>query len=196
MRAILVGVAAVAVMAGVANQVLAGGNVADEPRAGDEVRASAAAEPVEEPMSDAGIHETPPFEGVVSEETHSAGEELGMGVGATVFSLLYSPIRLAVGIVGAELGGIAGWSAGGDMRTARALWRPTVEGDYYITPDHFDGEKQFRFSNVEPVVRETNSLRGRDAVASDSARGASAVSNARCASSDDYLQAAPASEQP
>jgi len=185
MRAILVGVGAVAVMVGMTGPVLAGGNVADEPRGGDTVAVQAA--PSGQPVCDTGIHETPPFEGIVEERSHTAGEELGMGVGATLFSLLYSPIRLAVGVVGAELGGVMGWSTGGDERTARSLWRPTVEGDYYITPDHFDGERQFRFSNVDPVVYETNTLRGRDAVTSISAR---------CPGADDYVETDPASQRP
>jgi hypothetical protein len=103
---------------------------------------------------------------------------------------------MVVGIAGAELGGIAGWSTGGDVRTARSVWRPTVEGNYYITPDHFDGERQFRFSNLEPVIRETNSAIGRDTIATGCDGRACDGTGARSSVHDDYLHPAPAPAQP
>ena len=110
------------------------------------------------------IHESPPFGEVVVEEYHSAGAELGMGVASTVLSIFYTPVRLAVGVVGAGLGGVEGWLTGGDIRTARSMWRPTVEGDYFIRPDHLDRTERYEFGNVRPVVRERYTLRGRQPV--------------------------------
>jgi hypothetical protein len=110
------------------------------------------------------VHQTPPFREVVVEDYHSAGSEWGMGVASTVLSIFYTPVRLSVGVVGAALGGFEGWITGGDLRTARSMWRPTVEGDYFIRPDHLDRTEHYEFSNVRPVVREHYTIRGREPI--------------------------------
>jgi hypothetical protein len=73
-------------------------------------------------------------------------------------------VRLVVGVVGAGLGGVEGFLTGGDIRTAKSMWRPTVEGDYFIRPDHLDRTERYEFGNVRPVVRERYTLRGRDPI--------------------------------
>ena len=113
------------------------------------------------------VHQTPPFREVVVEDYHSAGSEFGMGVASTVLSIFYTPVRLGVGVVGAALGGFEGWITGGDIRTARSMWRPTVEGDYFIRPDHLDRTEHYEFSNVRPVVREHYTIRGREPIVLD-----------------------------
>lgn len=110
------------------------------------------------------VHQRAPFRDVVVEESHSAGAEWGMGVASTVLSVFYTPVRLVVGVVGAGLGGVEGWLTGGDVRTARSMWRPTVEGAYYIRPDHLDRTERYQFGNFDPVVRERHTLRGSEVV--------------------------------
>ncbi|MCC6848278.1 MAG: hypothetical protein IT294_07225 [Deltaproteobacteria bacterium] len=110
------------------------------------------------------VHQRAPFGDVVVEESHSAGAEWGMGVASTVLSVFYAPVRLVVGVVGAGLGGVEGWLTGGDLRTARSMWRPTVEGAYYIRPDHLDRTERYQFGNFDPIVREQHTLRGREVV--------------------------------
>jgi hypothetical protein len=56
-------------------------------------------------------------------------------------------------VVGAALGGFSGWTTGGDGRTARGIWRPTVEGHYFIRPDHLDRTERFRFNGATPPGR-------------------------------------------
>jgi hypothetical protein len=162
MRSILVGV--VVAMVAVGGPAYGGGVVDDS-----DLRPAPAveAEPVEsgrvvEERSE--VHLSPPFREVVVEDYHSAGAEWGMGVASTVLSVFYTPVRLAVGIVGAGLGGVEGWLTGGDLRTARSMWRPTVEGDYFIRPDHLDRTERYEFSNVKPVARERYTIRGREPV--------------------------------
>jgi hypothetical protein len=160
MRSILVGVVVAVVAVG---SPAFGGGIVDEP---DRRPAPAVEVPPVEPapivQERAVVNETPPFRDVVVEDYHSAGAEWGMGVAATVLSIFYTPVRLTVGIVGAGLGGVEGWLTGGDLRTARSMWRPTVEGDYFIRPDHFDRTEHYEFSNVQPVVRERYTIRGRE----------------------------------
>ncbi len=91
---------------------------------------------------------------VIVEREHGAGAEFGLAVASSVLSVLYTPFRFVYGVVGAELGGVGGWTTGGDMRTAKGIWRPTTEGHYFMRPDYLDGTERFRFSGAVPAVRE------------------------------------------
>jgi hypothetical protein len=73
----------------------------------------------------------------------SMGGELAKGVASPVLSLVYFPVKLAAGITGGILGGISGWATGGNERAAEGVWRPTVGGSYFITPEVLDGKKPF-----------------------------------------------------
>lgn len=160
MRSILVGVVVAVVAVG---GPAYGGDVVDDM----ERRPEAAVDVIEtapEAEERMVIHQSPPFRDVVVEEYHSAGAEMGMGVASTILSVFYTPVRLTVGVVGAGLGGVEGWLTGGDLRTARSMWRPTVEGDYFIRPDHLDKTERYEWSNVRPLVRERYTMRGREPV--------------------------------
>jgi hypothetical protein len=90
---------------------------------------------------------------VVAEHHHGAGAEFGLGIASSVLGVLYHPIRMVYGIVGAELGGIAGFTTGGDMRAAKDVWHVTTEGHYFMRPDYLDGTERFRFEGAEPAGR-------------------------------------------
>ena len=161
MRSVLVGMVALVVAAG---SPAFGGSIDDhEPRPAPATERQVV-EPAPVRHEQAVVHQRAPFRDVVLEERHSAGAEWGMGVASTVLSIFYTPVRLVVGVVGAGLGGVEGWVTGGDLRTARSMWRPTVEGDYFIRPDHLDRTERYEFGNFRPVVRERYTLHGREAV--------------------------------
>jgi hypothetical protein len=71
------------------------------------------------------------------------GSEFAKGVLSPVLSIPYFPVKLAVGIVGAVLGGVSGWATGGSERAAQGIWRPMVGGTYFITPQIIEGERPF-----------------------------------------------------
>ena len=73
----------------------------------------------------------------------TTGGELAKGAAAPVLNIVYFPVKLVVGITGALLGGISGWATGGNERAAESIWRPTVGGSYFITPETLDGTKPF-----------------------------------------------------
>jgi len=73
----------------------------------------------------------------------SMGEEAVKGVEAPVLSLVYFPVKLTVGIVGALLGGVSGWATGGNERAAESIWRPMTGGSYFITPETLERKKPF-----------------------------------------------------
>jgi hypothetical protein len=73
----------------------------------------------------------------------ASGAEFAKGVAAPVLSLVYFPVKLAVGITGGLLGGISGWATGGNERAAEGIWRPLTGGSYFITPAVLDGKRPF-----------------------------------------------------
>lgn len=82
----------------------------------------------------------------------SVGGELARGVASPVLSVVYFPVKLAVGITGGLLGGISGWATGGNERAAEGIWRPTVGGSYFVTPEVLDGKKPFLPFDGGPTV--------------------------------------------
>ena len=73
----------------------------------------------------------------------SSGAEFAKGVAAPVLSVVYFPVKLALGTAGALLGGISGWATGGNERAAEGIWRPLTGGSYFITPAVLDGKQPF-----------------------------------------------------
>jgi len=145
------------------------------------------------PETGGAVHFANPTTQVVHEEYHSGAAEFGLALASTTLSLIYNPFRLAYGIVGAELGGFGGWATGGDLRTAKGLWRPTVEGHYYIRPDHLDGTEGFRFNGTEPIrqrvsvtVREPVTSSDSVTVGSDAGAAEEATEPAEPEPGDDY----------
>lgn len=141
MRKILVGIlVAVVAMAGPAMAGPGGMGGASDPAAG---------------QAGGAVHFTNPTGRVVYEDGHGAGAEFGLALASTGLSLLYLPVRVVYGVLGAGLGGFGGWATGGDLRTAKGLWRPTTEGHYFIRPDYLDRSERFRFNGAVSPVRET-----------------------------------------
>lgn len=92
---------------------------------------------------------------VIVEHEHGAGADFGVAIASSVLSILYHPVRMVYGIVGAELGGIVGWTTGGDMRSAKSVWGPTTEGNYFVRPDYLYSTERFHHGRqhvqAEPV---------------------------------------------
>jgi hypothetical protein len=101
------------------------------------------------------VHFTNPTAPVIEESGHGAGAEFGLAIASSALSILYFPVRMVYGVVGAGVGGFGGWTTGGDLRTAKGIWRPTTEGHYFIRPDYLDGTERFRFNGGVSAVRET-----------------------------------------
>ena len=76
-------------------------------------------------------------------ESKPLASEFAKGVASPVLSVVYFPVKFSVGVAGAILGGVSGWMTGGNIRAAEGIWRPTVGGTYFITPQVIDREHSF-----------------------------------------------------
>jgi hypothetical protein len=70
--------------------------------------------------------------------------DIGASLAAALSNIVYFPLRFAITLVTAEVGGLAGWMTGGDTSAADAVWELT-DGQAYITPEVVEGRERLRF---------------------------------------------------
>lgn len=69
----------------------------------------------------------------------------GAVFGAIAINLVYVPVRFAVTVVGAALGGIEGLISAGDGEAANDIWALT-DGSQVVTPGMLEGREPWTFS--------------------------------------------------
>jgi len=72
-----------------------------------------------------------------------------LSVGSVFMNSVFFPVKLAVGVVGAEAGGFAGFMTGGDEEAAAGIWNVTTDGSYFITPRILDDREPFFWGSDE-----------------------------------------------
>lgn len=103
-----------------------------------------------------GLQETPPesdaFAGdrPIAPEPWNRAVSLNLSLGSMLINTLFFPVKLAVGIVGAEVGGLAGAMNGGDEEAARGIWNVTTDGSYFVPPAALDGRSEFTLGSDAP----------------------------------------------
>lgn len=73
-----------------------------------------------------------------------------LSFGSMLINAVYFPVKLAVGLVGAEVGGLAGAMNGGDEEAASGVWNVTTDGSYFVTPADLDGRGEFTLGSDAP----------------------------------------------
>ena len=78
------------------------------------------------------------------------GEDLGLGLGSAVCSVIYAPVKIVYAVGGLIVGGF-GWAlSGGDSNVAKSIVDPAVRGDYIVTPNVLRGRESLEFFGGEP----------------------------------------------
>lgn len=80
----------------------------------------------------------------LEEATPHPAQAAGISLGAALTNTVYFPLRLAVTIATAEVGGLTGFLTGGDDASARSVWNST-NGQAFITPAILEGRERLRF---------------------------------------------------
>lgn len=101
---------------------------------------------------------------LVGANTTVAAEELtevhqpapGAALGAAALNVIFMPLRLAVTVVFAELGGVTGLLTGGDERAAKDVWG-MVGGRNFITPAFVQGKEPMRLDSYHRVPKASRS---------------------------------------
>jgi hypothetical protein len=63
-----------------------------------------------------------------------------------MFNVVVFPVKLLIGVAGAEVGGLAGALNGGDNEAAAGVWNVTTDGSYFVTPQILDGRDRFYYA--------------------------------------------------
>jgi hypothetical protein len=72
----------------------------------------------------------------------------GAAIGAASANILFVPVRFAVTVVGAGLGGMTGFFTGGNIDAAQDVWG-VFEGQNYLSPEVMTGQEHLRFGEYE-----------------------------------------------
>ncbi len=78
-------------------------------------------------------------------EGEKENTSLATGAGCVLLSVVYGATKLAYAAGGAVVGGLTWVFTGGNNASAQRVWDPSLRGDYYISPEHLQGEKPIRF---------------------------------------------------
>ncbi|HLH77360.1 MAG TPA: hypothetical protein VKV28_11190 [Candidatus Binataceae bacterium] len=74
---------------------------------------------------------------------------VGYDAGSVVCSLIYFPFKAAYAILGGVIGGGAYLATAGNSQVANQIWRPSIGGDYLVTPGMLRGTQPLHFSGPQ-----------------------------------------------
>jgi hypothetical protein len=73
-------------------------------------------------------------------------EDAGMGTAAVLANVLYMPTKLVYATLGGVTGGFAYLLTGANYEVAERVWKPSLGGNYVLTPDQLRGNQPIYFS--------------------------------------------------
>jgi len=84
---------------------------------------------------------------VAAEEQPGTGPERAAGLQAASWlaTIPYGAVKVAYALGGGIVGGLTWVMSGGDMAAAKAVWIPSMTGDYIVQPQNLTGEKPLHF---------------------------------------------------
>lgn len=86
--------------------------------------------------------------GIRSEPPQKRERRPGPAIGAAASNIVFAPVRIAVTIIGAGLGGLTGFLTAGNVDAASDIWA-LFDGQNYLSPEVMTGEEQLRFGTLE-----------------------------------------------
>lgn len=80
------------------------------------------------------------------DQIHSAtATQFGIGAASVLLSIPYGAAKVTYAALGGVIGGFAYLFSAGDKEAAKAVWTPSLNGTYVLTPDHLKGDKPIQF---------------------------------------------------
>ncbi|HQU27632.1 MAG TPA: hypothetical protein PKZ24_00685 [Nitrospirales bacterium] len=105
--------------------------------------------PEASPAAVAPPSEVPPSQSTASQELSIRDPQeqssLGLQVAGGALSILYTPLKVVYAGIGGLVGGLAYVLTAGNERAAQTIWSASLEGDYWITPQHLEGTQPLHF---------------------------------------------------
>jgi len=84
---------------------------------------------------------------VAAEEQAGTSPEgtAGLQAASWLATIPYGAVKVAYALGGGIVGGLTWVMSGGDMAAAKAVWIPSMTGDYIVQPQNLTGEKPLHF---------------------------------------------------
>ena len=96
------------------------------------------------------------------DQIHSASPtQFGIGAASVLLSIPYGAAKVTYAALGGIIGGFAYLFSAGDTEAAKAVWTPSLQGTYVLTPDHLKGDKPIQFmgkTHGEDLGQQTRSI--------------------------------------
>lgn len=117
-------------------------SVQAEATATTRAQATVSLDPVAEEVPSAPDVEEP----MVAENSETSDDpSLGLQVASGALSVLYVPVKVVYAGLGGVIGGMVYLVTAGNESAAQSVWDASFKGDYWLTPDHLQGNEPVHF---------------------------------------------------
>ena len=82
---------------------------------------------------------------IAAEKSGTNPEGVGLQAASWLATIPYGAMKVAFALTGGIVGGLTWAVTGGNMSVAKAVWTPSMTGDYVLQPQHLTGEKPIHF---------------------------------------------------
>jgi hypothetical protein len=82
---------------------------------------------------------------IAAETSETATEGAGLQAASWLATVPYGAVKVAYALGGGIVGGLAWIWSGGNTEVAKAVWIPSMTGDYIVQPQNLTGEKPLHF---------------------------------------------------
>jgi hypothetical protein len=82
---------------------------------------------------------------IAAEQSGTSPEGVGLQAASWLATIPYGAVKVGYALGGGIVGGLAWAFTGGDTAAAKAVWIPSMTGDYIVQPQNLTGEKPLHF---------------------------------------------------
>ena len=82
---------------------------------------------------------------IAAETSETSPEGAALQAASWVATIPYGAVKVAYALGGGIVGGLAWMVTGGNTAVAKAVWIPSMTGDYIVLPQNLTGEKPLHF---------------------------------------------------
>jgi len=82
---------------------------------------------------------------IAADTSETSPEGAALQAASWVATIPYGAVKVAYALGGGIVGGLAWMVTGGDTAVAKAVWIPSMTGDYIVLPQNLTGEKSLHF---------------------------------------------------
>jgi hypothetical protein len=82
---------------------------------------------------------------IAADTSETSPEGAALQAASWVATIPYGAVKVAYALGGGIVGGLAWMVTGGNTAVAKAVWIPSMTGDYIVLPQNLTGEKSLHF---------------------------------------------------